>query len=451
MCFARFDRCSLMVVFTAFVVVAATPVHGQGATVGMKAPPLNSSTILQAPPNASAKWEALRGKVVVVEFWATWCGPCRKAIPHWNQLVDAFTDKPVQFLSVTDENEAVVAPFLKRTPIHGWIGLDGDGQSSRDLYGIEGIPTTVIVNQEGVVAAVTHPMTLEPKHIQEVLETGKCSLPLPSERTDQSGSNDVSVERVPSIRPVFEVSARRSGPLPAGHGTDCWETDGGSVDVSGKYATVRQAILTLFNTRETLLDCRTVLPDELYDFTVYLPPGATHADREHAAAPMFRTVFGLDIRRAASERQVYVLKVASTNAPGLILSGPNSTGFGSDQPGGLNLSRTDITGLAGFLENRLHEPVVDGTSLTNRYDLRLKWKMSKRESLPYSMDPNVLGLVFEPNPAKEKELSADRQRQLDGIRENFLLLSLRNFPRKIVKTSSCSGRTRQTGSRKVST
>jgi uncharacterized protein (TIGR03435 family) len=330
--------------------------------------------------------------------------------------VEAFKGKPVQFLSITDENEAVVTPFLKRTPISGWIGLDGDGQSSRDLYGIGGIPTTVIVNKEGVLAATTHPIRIKAKHIQEVLDTGKCSLPPPPDRSDPGAAEDSGFERVPSAKPVFEVSARRSGPLPAGHGTDCWQSEGGSVDASGQYASVRQAILTLFNTRETLIDCRAVLPEDLYDFTVHLPPGANHADREHAVAPMFYTVFGLDISRGQSEREVYVLKLASTNAPGLTPSGPNSTGFGSDQPGGLNLSRTDITGLASFLENRLGEPVIDGTGLTNRYDIRLSWKMSKRESLPYSMDPHVSGLVFEPNPAKERELSLDQQRQLDGIR-----------------------------------
>jgi uncharacterized protein (TIGR03435 family) len=352
----------------------------------------------------------------VIDFWATWCGPCRKSIPHWNELVDAFKEKPVQFLAITDENEAIVTLFLKKSPIHSWIGLDGIGQSTRDRYHIEGIPTTVIVNQKGVVVGVTHPMGLEAKHIEEVIETGKSSLPPPADRVASTGAEDESVERVPSTKAVFEVSARRSGPLPAGHGVDCWESSASSADASGQYASVRQAILTLLDGRQTLLDCRTALPTEQYDFSVRLPPGASHADREQAVAPMFRSVFGLQIRRVEAEREVYVLTAVSNNAAGLTLSGPSSTGSGGEQPDGLRLGCTTIDELSGFLERWLGKSVVNETGLTNRYDIRLKWKMSRRELLPYAMDRQVLALVAKPDAAKEERLSADQRRQLDASR-----------------------------------
>jgi hypothetical protein len=187
------------------------------------------------------------------------------------------------------------------------------------VYGIEGIPTTVIVNQQGVVVAVTHPAQLKTKHLEEVIRTGSSSLPPPAEPTVRSGDEE---ERVPATKPVFEVSVRPSGPMPRGHGFDCWTTSATNADLSGEYASVRQAILTLFDGRPTLLDCRVTLPKEQYDFTLRLPPGASHADREQVAAGMFRTVFGLIIRRVETEREVYILSVSSTNAPGLLLSSP---------------------------------------------------------------------------------------------------------------------------------
>ena len=152
-----------------------------GPELGKTAPPLHLSKVLQAPTGTTTSWEAFQGKVVVIAFWASRCEASRRSISHWNELVDTFKGKQVQFLAITDENEQVVADFLKRTPIHSWVGLEDAGQSMQDAYHIQGIPTTVIVNQKGVVVAVSHPARLEPNDLEEVLRTGKSSLPPPLE------------------------------------------------------------------------------------------------------------------------------------------------------------------------------------------------------------------------------------------------------------------------------
>ena len=376
---AALSKAGSVVALATILSGASLAASANGPELGKAAPPLNLSKVLQAPADATANWGAFRGKVVVLEFWATWCGPCRKSIPHWNELVDNFHSKPVQFLAITDENEQVVAAFLKQTPIHSWVGLDGVGKSVRDAYRIQGIPTAVIANQKGLVVAVTHPAQLEPKHIDEILQTGNSSLPPPVELYASGGPGADATERVPAIQPAFEVSVRRSGPVPPGHGFDCWQTSPTNADVIGQYASVRHAILALFNCKQPLLDCRTALPTEQYDFNVRLPPGASHADREQAVAPMFRSVFGLQIRREQTEREVYILTVASTNAPGLTPPGPGSRGGGGEERGGLRLGRAAIDWLPDNFERWLGKPVFNETGLTNRYDIRLKWKMSERE------------------------------------------------------------------------
>src|SRR5215471_21366282 len=91
-----------------------------GLNIGDLPPPLGLEKILQAPDGKKVEWGALKGKVVVLEFWATWCGPCVAAIPHLNELADKFKEEPIQFIAVTSEDEKVVRRFLRNKPLHAW-------------------------------------------------------------------------------------------------------------------------------------------------------------------------------------------------------------------------------------------------------------------------------------------------------------------------------------------
>jgi thiol-disulfide isomerase/thioredoxin len=136
--------------------------------VGDPAPPLGLEALLQAPEGTAANWDAFRGKVVVVEFWATWCVPCIQQIPHMNELVEAFRDKPVRFLSVSDEDRATVEAFVKSRPMKAWIGLDTD-ESMYEGYQVFSIPYLVVVNAQGQIAGILHPAELTADGLNAVL------------------------------------------------------------------------------------------------------------------------------------------------------------------------------------------------------------------------------------------------------------------------------------------
>jgi len=80
-------------------------------------PVLQVKQWLQAPKGFNGKWESLRGKVVIVEFWATWCSPCISAIPHLNGLAKEFRNQNVVFLAITDDDADRLKPFLAKQPI----------------------------------------------------------------------------------------------------------------------------------------------------------------------------------------------------------------------------------------------------------------------------------------------------------------------------------------------
>jgi len=108
----------------------------------------------------------LRGNVVVIECWATWCGPCVKGIPHMNDMQARYSENGLRILSFTAEPLADVKKFQKRTktPIEYPIGA---GSPVSRLYGVNGIPHAFIVGRDGKPLWQGHPA--DPKFEQTIV------------------------------------------------------------------------------------------------------------------------------------------------------------------------------------------------------------------------------------------------------------------------------------------
>jgi len=127
-----------------FVVLAAAPAVAEGL-VGKAAPEITATYWLNSP---ALTLQGLRSKIVVVEFWATWCGPCRRSIPHLIELYKKYNPQGVAFIGLTDEPREKVEPFVKELEM---IYPVGGGSPSLDAYGVTGIPTAFIVDTAGKV------------------------------------------------------------------------------------------------------------------------------------------------------------------------------------------------------------------------------------------------------------------------------------------------------------
>jgi len=119
--------------------------------------------------NYLGKPPELNGKPVLVEFWATWCPPCRKSIPHLNQIYSKYRSKGLEIVGITDENEATVKKFQEQIPMDYNVAINTPESIYRQ-FGIEGIPTAFLVDKKGKIVWTGHPMELTEVEIQSVLD-----------------------------------------------------------------------------------------------------------------------------------------------------------------------------------------------------------------------------------------------------------------------------------------
>ncbi len=110
-------------------------------------------TEVDGKPFNSANW---KGKVVLVDFWATWCGPCRASLPHVESLYKKYHSKGLDIVSVSNDNsDSALKAFLKSHPQMSWPQLfdaKHPGWSPMAAnFGISGIPTQFVIDRQGVL------------------------------------------------------------------------------------------------------------------------------------------------------------------------------------------------------------------------------------------------------------------------------------------------------------
>jgi len=142
---------------------------GLKLNVGDKAPEIDVAHWIKG--DAITEFE--EGNIYVVEFWATWCGPCKASMPHISEIQEKMKDYKVTVIGISDEPLQTVAAFLVKTDNENkmwWdktrytLATDPDRSVYKDYMqaaGQNGIPTSFVVGKEGHIEWIGHPMNLD--------------------------------------------------------------------------------------------------------------------------------------------------------------------------------------------------------------------------------------------------------------------------------------------------
>jgi thiol-disulfide isomerase/thioredoxin len=117
------------------------------AQVGAPAPSINLPLVGGGVSNLAAD----RGKVLLVNFWATWCEPCKAEMPGLQQLATDLRDQPFRLYSVDLQEDAPqIQSFEEQYGLSLYAAMDQDGNATR-AYGVRALPSTFLIDQRGVL------------------------------------------------------------------------------------------------------------------------------------------------------------------------------------------------------------------------------------------------------------------------------------------------------------
>ncbi len=113
----------------------------------------------------------LQGRVVLVNFWATWCPPCRKEMPDLDALYNKFKDQGFVVLAISDEEAAKVSPFITEHKISYPVLLD-PGRKVNDAFIVEGIPKSFVYDRSGKIVAQSIDMRTRAQFVEMLAQAG---------------------------------------------------------------------------------------------------------------------------------------------------------------------------------------------------------------------------------------------------------------------------------------
>lgn len=330
---------------------------------GEEPPPLHASEWLQAPSGFDSRWGGMRGHVVVLEFWATWCPPCVDSIPHLNHLASEFRDKGVVFLAMTDDDPERLTSFLAKHPLNAFIGIDKDRKNWQS-FGVLSIPHTVLIGKDGQTIGVTTPENITAAVLREALEGVKPVLPLKQGIDSDLSWDERSISWqdgvVPAIYAIIKpIKTATSGiwPRPA-HFT----ADG---------VPLQALVQAAYETDSLHVDWRSRQDGQTYRVAFRVPD-----DRKERLLPYMRqtlaNLFGIQARWENRESEVYVVRRLGRRA------GPSVSQSDKElvqmMRGKLTLRRQSTGKLSQLLSNVLGRVVVDETGLSGSYDFDIPYQ-----------------------------------------------------------------------------
>ncbi|HLH04339.1 MAG TPA: TlpA disulfide reductase family protein [Bryobacteraceae bacterium] len=342
-------------------------------------PPLAFGTVLQGPPVNPAN------RALVVEFWATWCIPCRESIPHLNQLASEFRAEPVDFISLSDEPATQVRAFLASHPILGTVATDPQHRMQAQ-FAIPALPTTVLIYPDGTLAAVALPGSLTRERLHALLRSDRLDVsdirfPDPLQSSGAQQRDAVHVQLNPGFGPnSFFIAPNH---------------------YRGTGVELKRLLSFAYEIPLSRIVVSRALERMRYHVDISVPAAQQDALRALLKAVLLA---GTPVDVSLAERTVEAVVIhgnlAATPKPAL------KEGLRVNCPSGSIVNGT-IADLQGCIEDALLQPVIIEDARPGYFEFNLRWQPGSSQSLLQELE-QTLKISIRREPRKMTILTAAR-------------------------------------------
>ena len=367
------NRVKHLVIFV-FLAVSLNVVAQTESLLGKKSPDLTFGTIVNFE-KTKATLNDFNGKVIILDFWATWCGPCIQSLPELEKLQAKFRND-LQVITITDDPEARIKRFLEKRKTTLPVVIDEKRELAQH-FPHRTIPHTVIIDKSGTVRAITTSSEVSEELIKNILAGNAVSVKEKKDVIDfdpslpLSGNGDFTYQL--TMTPFKEGFPSFSNSL------------GGSPYEGRRIVAVNVSAKTLFEIAHQFPPgIRTALEvadpskfswDNKQNIVCFdlIVPEKLGDKRFEIMKQQLEIYFGYQASIEQRVRPVKVLQRIKNTDVKLTESKAATQPSSSYSGKGLSMRASGISTLADFLESQINKPVIDETGLGSLYDLDIPW------------------------------------------------------------------------------
>ena len=350
--------------------------------------------ILNAPVSKTSL-AGLKGKVIWLEFWATWCEPCVRAMPALQKLQKQYKGK-LQIIAVSSETEKRLSQFIINRPSNLWFAVDGQDSFSKD-YPFHTFPHSILINAQGIVVAITEPANITSEVIAKVIAGKPINLPL---KQDLMVDNPWATyfPAADTVRSLFSVQPEIKG-LGTAFKTYTKDTVFKNRRISMMNIDLESAYRIAYGDvpYNRIVDetpkADSTQNQALYCIDVIVPKG-----HEDELLPKLRTELTakFDLRASFEKRlkTVDVLEIADAAQIAKLKRSSLTTEELSARHGSFSGKGVTLGRIGKYLESYglIKIPVIDGTNDTNKYEIDFTFMPEKSGDLQQAL--LNLGLIL---------------------------------------------------------